>query len=117
MFPNQEQFLSWVKTTLGLISGILGAAGVSTGTWWVTVSAVVLAVAPYLWGWLSNTKLAQIKQAETLPDAAKVVIAANVPGVSQVLLKPTVSNGLAEAAADPGLPKVSIAPPFAVTPR
>lgn len=114
---NQQQLLDWLKSTIVLIGSAAATHGIGNSDWWSATAGVAVTVAPFVWGWIRNTLENRIKRAETLPDAAKVAIAANVPGVSQVLLKPTVSNGLAEAAADPGLPKVSIAPPFAVTPR
>ena len=91
---NQEQFLSWVKTTLGFAAGYFVARGyVSESTAEALVGAAV-ALVPLVWGLLAHTKLAQIKQAASLPE------------VSSVVIKPSATNGIAAAASDPTQPKI-----------
>jgi hypothetical protein len=91
---TQAQFASWLKTTLGFAAGIAVAKG------WISASAgegligVALAVVPLVWGFLGNTVLAQVQQTSALEDVQKVV------------LKPSVGDGLAAAAADPSQPKI-----------
>jgi hypothetical protein len=91
---TQEQFLSWLKTTMGLIAGIAGSYGVGNANIWAMISAIVIGIAPYVWGYIANTKLAQIQKAAALPE------------VSSVVIKPLATNGIAAAAADPTQPKI-----------
>jgi hypothetical protein len=92
---NQEQFISWLKTTLGFIAGFVVAKGYISESAATAISGAVIAIAPLVWGYVSNTKFAQIKQASTLPEVARVV------------LKSDVGNDLAAAAADPAQPKIT----------
>ena len=91
---NQEQFISWLKTTLGFVSGVVVANGYISESAATAITGAAIAIAPLVWGFLSNTKLAQIKQAASLPE------------VSSVVIKPSATNGIAAAASDPAQPKI-----------
>lgn len=92
---TQEQFLNWVKTTIALFGGLLISKGKTDESTVQLVTGVVIAVVPFVWGWLANTKLAQIKKAANLDEVEKVVI------------RPSTGNGIAAAAADPAQPKIT----------
>lgn len=92
---TQEQFLSWLKTTMGFAAGYLVAKGYITESIATAISGATIAVAPLVWGYLSNTKLALIKNVSNMPEVKSVVIA------------PTTGNGIAAAAADPAQPKIT----------
>lgn len=92
---TQAQFESWVKTTLGIIGSVATTYGVGNSNVWAMVSGVAIALIPFVWGYLGNTKLAQVQQISQLPEVEKVV------------LKPSAGNGLAIAAADPSQPKIT----------
>lgn len=92
---NQEQFTSWIKTTLGVVGGVATTYGVGTSSVWMGITGVAVTLAPLAWGYLSNTHLAQVQRAAAIPDVAKVV------------MKSSATNGLAAAAADPRQPKIT----------
>lgn len=92
--PTQAQFTTWVQTTLGFIAGWAAGKGYGDASLWTALTGIVMAVVPLVWGYLANTKLAQVKQAAALPEVAAVVI------------KPSATNGIANAASDPDQPKI-----------
>jgi hypothetical protein len=91
---TQEQFLSWLKTTLGFVAGVAVAKGYISDQGATAIIGAVIAVVPLVWGFIANTKLAQIKTTAALPE------------VSSVVIKPSATNGIAAAAADPLQPKI-----------
>lgn len=91
---TQAQFESWLKTTLGFVAGVAVAKGWISDSTATALTGVAIALVPLVWGYLRNTVLAQVKQTSSLPDVEKVV------------LKSSVQNGLAAAAADPSQPKI-----------
>jgi hypothetical protein len=92
--PTQAQFTTWIQTTLGFIAGWAAGKGYGDANLWAGITSIVVAAVPLVWGFISNTKLAQVKQAAALPEVAAVVI------------KSSATNGVAAAAADPTQPKI-----------
>lgn len=91
---NQAQFTSWVKTTLGFLSGVAVPYGIGTSNGWVTATGIAVGIAPYVWGYIAHTALAN---AET---------AAATPGVT-VKVGPDAPASLQAAAADPAVPAIT----------
>jgi hypothetical protein len=91
---NSAQFTDWLKTTLGLVGGALATAGVGSSTTWATVTGIAVSIAPFVWGLISNTALAQVQKAAALE------------GVSAVVIRGTAQSSLVNAAADTAQPKI-----------
>jgi hypothetical protein len=91
---NAAQFTDWLKTTLGLIGGILATFGVGSSSTWATATGIAVSIAPFVWGLISNTTLAQVQKVAALE------------GVSAVVVRGTAPSALVNAAADPTQPKI-----------
>jgi hypothetical protein len=91
---NQDQAKSAARTAL---TALLGFAA---GRKWLGEDTVALLGTlapiawPFIWGLLAHSDKAKVEAAAALPDVDKVVV------------KPTATNGVAAAVADPNLPKV-----------
>lgn len=93
---NLDQFLSWLRTTMGGVGYLLASYGVTgADEWWPTVTGIVLAVVPYIWGYVSHT------------NAAKLVAASDVPGVDKIRILPNAPADVIAVANDDGIPKVT----------
>lgn len=90
---NQTQFASLVRTTLGLISGIAITYGLGNQAIWADATGVAVGIAPYIWGLISHT------------DVANAQIAAAIPGV-KVEVSPAASASMQKAASDPTQPDI-----------
>lgn len=95
MMPNQEQLFSALRTLLAYGAGIAVAHGFITETQATQLIGIVVLLAPLVWGMLAQTNF------------AKVVAAAQVPGVAKVVVKRDASPALMAAAADQSQPKVT----------
>lgn len=94
MMPNQEQLYSALRTLLAYGAGIAVAHGFITETQATQLIGIVVLLAPLVWGMLAQTNF------------AKVVAAAQVPGVAKVVVKQDASPSLMAAATDQSQPKV-----------
>lgn len=90
---NQDQFMSLIRTGLGVAAGFAIAHGVSDQTWQL-IAGIITAVAPLLWGYFAHTDSAKLAAVEALPDVKNIVV------------KSTATDGVAEAARDADRPKV-----------
>jgi hypothetical protein len=80
MNPNQEQFLSWLRSTMSGVGYLLTAYGVSgADAWWPTVSGIMLAVVPYVWGYFAHTDSAKLAAVEAIPAVNKIVVSSGAP--------------------------------------
>lgn len=91
---SQDQFLSWVRTTIAGISGWAIGKGYGDASLWTMISGMAVLIVPYVWGALAHTDSAKLAAVEALPDVRKVVVTASA------------TDGVQEAAADPSRPKV-----------
>ena len=91
---NQDQVLSsmrWLATV---------ACGYAVGRGWITadqttyIIAAALALVPLVFSFLKHTDSAKLAAVEALPD------------VKEIVTKPTATDGVAAATADPSRPKV-----------
>ena len=93
---NQDQFLSLVRTVLQIFGTIVvshGTLGIN-GALWEQITGVVIIIAPTIWSMYSHTDKANLAKVTAMPD------------VTQVVVKPTATDGVADAANDPTQPKV-----------
>lgn len=100
---NSDQVVMIIRWLLS-VGGPVGAYLVSRGypadqitglqTAIISLCGAVPPLVSFIWGYFSHTDSANIKKVE-----------AN-PGVAQIIIKPTATNGTAAAAADPARPKV-----------
>lgn len=96
MTPNLAQFLSWLRTTMSGVGYLLTVYGVTgADTWWPTVSGIVLAVTPYIWGYVAHT------------NTAKLIAASDVDGVVKIKILPTAPPDVIAVANDDSIPKVT----------
>lgn len=87
MTPNLDQFLSWLRTTMSGVGYLLTSYGVTgADTWWPTVSGIILAVVPYVWGYVAHSNSAKLLSAKDVPGVEKIKIdaAAAPPDVMAV---------------------------------
>lgn len=91
---NQDQFLSWLRTTLGGIGALAvqyGLTNSNTATW---ITGALVAIAPFVWGYFVHT------------DSAKLAAVEALPGVEKIVTAPNAADGVAAATADRSRPKV-----------
>ena len=101
---NQDQFLSWLRTTLGIAGGLAVQYGVTNASTATAVTGAVVAVAPFIWGFFVHT------------DAAKLQTAGAVAGVKPIEVTSAAAPDLQRLAADPTVPSVVVAAPTYVPP-
>jgi hypothetical protein len=94
MMPNQEQLFSALRTLLAFGAGIAVAHGLITETQATQIVGAIVVLAPLIWGMLAQTNF------------AKVMAAAQVPGVARVVVKQDAPASLLDAAADQSHPNV-----------
>ncbi len=95
---NPDQFMSLVRTGLGMAAGFAIAHGVTNQTWEL-IAGIVTAVAPLLWGYFVHTDSAKLAAVEALPDVKKIVVG------------PSATDGVEAAVKDATRPKVVSTPP------
>jgi len=101
---NQDQFLSWLRTTLSGVGYLATSYGITSGSTAATVSGIIMAAAPYVWGFFVHT------------DAAKLQAAGAVPGVRPVEVTSSAAPDLQRLAIDDTIPSVVLAAPTYVPP-
>jgi hypothetical protein len=100
---NQDQVLSLLRLLLG-VSGPIGALLVARGmpaeqvtalsTAIIAICGALPTIVSAVWGMFAHS------------DSAKIAAVTAMPGIAQILVKPTAGDGAATAAADPAQPKV-----------
>ena len=97
--PSMDQVISWVRTTIALISGWAMGRGIGDANLWMMVGGVATALVPYVWGTFAHS------------DAAKIAAVADMPDVKKIEVRPSATGALADAVTDPTRPKVVAATP------
>jgi hypothetical protein len=96
--PNQDQFMSWLRTTLSGIGFLVVQRGWATDATVTMVIGAVLSIAPFAWGYFAHTDSAKLAAVEAMPD------------VKEIVAKSTATDGVAAAVKDSSRPKVVSAP-------
>lgn len=116
--PNQDQAISWVRSTVAMIGGIAIGAGYGNAETWTMIGGVVTMAVPYVWGWFAHTSAAKLSAISDMrpsdkraafaqvPDSVKIAAVEAMPDVKRIVVLPTAKNGVAEAVADETRPKV-----------
>ncbi len=94
MRPNLDQVLSATRNILSLVCGFLVGHGYVSADLATAVVGVVMALVPFGWGYYMHTDNEKLKAVEALSD------------VRTIIVKPTATNGVADAANDMDRPKV-----------
>ncbi len=102
---NQDQFLSWLRTTLGGIGALAVQYGLTNDSTVTAITGAVVAIAPFVWGFFVHT------------DTAKVEAAGAVVGIKPIEVMPSASSALQKLAMDPTVPSIVVAPPSYAPPR
>jgi hypothetical protein len=97
MNPNNDQLMSWLRSTIAIVSGMAITAGYGNSETWATVGGVILLLVPFVWGTFVHTDAAKIAQVAALPDVAKII---SVPS-------PNPESAVAIAVDDRNQPKVT----------
>lgn len=97
---NQDQFLSWLRTTLGGVGYLATAYGVTSSSTVATVIGIVMAGAPYVWGIFAHD------------DAAKVLAAAAVEGLEPIKVTSAAPASVQALANDRSVPSVVPVSPY-----
>ncbi len=101
---NQDQFLSWLRTTVGIVGGLAVQYGVTNDSTATAITGAVVAIAPFIWGFFVHT------------DAAKLQAAGAVPGVRPIEVMSSAAPDLQRLAVDPTVPSVVVAAPTYISP-
>ncbi len=94
MKPNLDQALSAIRTALSLFCGFLVGKGYIDADTATMIVGVTIALGPLVWGYFTHTDNAKLAAVEALSD------------VRSIIVKPTATNGVADAANDMNRPKV-----------
>lgn len=118
MNPNQDQVLSWVRTTIAGVAGFAIGHGYGSAELWSMISGIAMLVVPYLWGAYMHTSAAKLeaiagmapsdKRAamKQIPDDLKLKVVEAIPSVQRIVVAAHAGNGVQAAASDPARPKV-----------
>jgi hypothetical protein len=93
---NQDQLLSLLRTLLQVIGTAVvthGTLGIN-GAMWEQISGAIIIIAPTIWSMYAHTDKANLAKVTAMPD------------VTQVVVKSTATDGVADAANDPTQTKV-----------
>ena len=98
------------NVVMGILRALVpGLVAYAAGRGWISageageISAAIITLGMAAWSASTNT------------DAAKIVSVTAMPGIAQILVKPSADDGAAAAANDPAQPKVVTATPAQVS--
>lgn len=100
---NQDQFMSWFRTTLGGVATLAVEHGIVNGQTATAITGVVVGLVPLLWGYFVHT------------DSGKLAAVEALPGVEKIITGPDATDGVAAATADRDRPKVVADSPAPIT--
>lgn len=101
---NQDQFLSWLRTTLGGAGALAVEHGLTTSSTATAVTGAVVALAPFIWGFFVHT------------DSAKLLAAGSVVGIKPIEVLANAAPEIMKMAMDPTTPSVVVAAPVYTPP-
>lgn len=118
--PNQDQLISWTRTTIAGLSGFAIGHGYGDANLWSMISGIAILIVPYVWGWFAHTSAAKLEAISSMapsdkraamkqiPDALKLEVVEAIPSVQRIVVAAHAGNGVQAAAADPDRPKVVV---------
>ena len=117
---NSDQLLSLVRTLLQIAGTAVVAHGTLgiNGAMWEQISGAVIMIVPTVWSMYAHTDTAKLASVAAMsgpeknaafvgiPDSAKIAAVAAMPDVTQITVKASATDGIADAVADPTQTKV-----------
>jgi hypothetical protein len=78
--PNQEQVMSLVRDALSISGTTLTILGYMNDQQWGAISGVVMMVVPVVWSMFNHTHANAVAVAAAIPDVAEVVVKPTIKG-------------------------------------